>query len=251
MMANLKPCDQAPVGNLARFLLLLGLPFGLASLSFAETPDVVQPVTDSEIIAPFINPDCFFAGQFTQVKTIPGLEVELRVAGQFVFDCQVGVIWSTQQPLLESQLFTFDGDNHVINGDDTIVKIEGRYGDAVSKLMLALIGGDSQSLANTFDFSLVETQSPDYTVALTPKRKRLRNVFSAITLTKHSQPNPSGAEVEQVSFYLEDRNGQTLTVSSNLSSTFESQTAIREACPGQFTRQGGKLCDFFYDSSEQ
>lgn len=202
---------------------------GAVYILFA-TPAFSEPNLDLSV-----QGECRFAGEFVQQKVIPGLTQELGSRGQFVFDCEAGVIWNTYQPIVEAQVFTFAGKHYQMDVDDSVEMLKGRAQTYMGELMLSLIRGDKARIAE--DFALTVNGKDE--LELKPKRRRLKQVLDYVTLQKvtNSIDGTPAVVVEVV-----DRNNQIVRVESIVQVSFKNLQQLDAQCSEFLGNNGEALC---------
>ncbi|BFM06643.1 hypothetical protein [Halioxenophilus aromaticivorans] len=171
-----------------------------------------DPIAELDQLLPS---QCYQMGTFEQEKSIPGLPTLLRSSGRFRFDCQRGVIWLQQKPVVDGFLFGQDDSYYSINAEGDLAALEARYQAAIGRIMLLLFSANQSDIQRRFDIEQVNAQPLTY--ELKPKQRRLKRAVQSIFLVQMAGEvgGEEGAEegsVNTVEMSLVDTAGQTLRV---------------------------------------
>jgi len=154
------------------FIFLIALLVGTGVAGQGTTPA-------DTALASLLPKSCELAGEFSQQKQVADLPKSLDSTGRFIFSCQQGLIWITQEPFRETLVYRKDGQHSVIIPGAEVEPLKGRIHRELGKILNNLIGADVDYL--NAHFQLGPSQSP--TQLLIPKNKRLRNYIAGITLS--------------------------------------------------------------------
>ena len=153
--------------------------------SFAQTQkhsaqETEQKPSDLIKLAAFLPSDCFHAGQFQQAKKIKGMSAPLITLGAYIFDCQQGLIWQTNDPIVESIIYPIANIPLMIKAGDKIEVLDGKVHKTLGKILNNLIGGDTSFIDKNFSIA-----SNDSGFLLTPKSRRLRKFIRNISMLQN------------------------------------------------------------------
>ena len=185
---------------------------------FANQDDVI-----TQIALP--KSTCSFAGEFTQNKTIAGLDQTLESSGSFYYHCEKGVIWSTDTPVDETLIFNRFGDNFKIK-DQSVNKFTGRQGKLLGKLLNSMMSGNQAEIESLFELRLLHDKNHHF--ELIPKKKSLKRAIKVIDLTFSHYDNDdlanddnSQSALNQITIQIRDRNDQITLINSIQNTLFE------------------------------
>ncbi len=157
------------------WLVLLGTP-AVGQVSEATTGAMVR----SRLIdAPVLR--C----RFEQTKRLQGFRNPLVSAGTVLFSRDRGVVWSTIQPFASTVLLT---PTQLVtrSADGTVSAVVGNAASPAlvtgNELMMALIGGDIDTLAKQFEIAESLTEDGAWRLQLVPKSGPLSQLFERIDL---------------------------------------------------------------------
>ena len=125
-------------------------------------------------------------GEFEQSKTLKGFKNPLVSHGEFLVARGQGVWWHTLKPfestlvVTKTRLFTKapDGTSNNVMDADTEPGLR-----QVNELILSLLGGDFDALADRFDVAAQANGAAGWTVTLTPKDANIAKFLVRATLT--------------------------------------------------------------------
>lgn len=172
---------------------------------------------------------CRFVGQFTQQKFLSGLNEPVAANGQFLYDCERGVIWQVQQPepdvlVLRAAWPSVANPNtgkaisgKTISGktrayrllDNTVEQLKGRQSKFLTQLIMSLMGGDQRTLAAQFKI----TKQADGTLDLSPKKRGLKRAIKSIQVAVFDSKKSSASQ-PAMRISIVDRNAQTTIINA-------------------------------------
>ncbi|KFL37847.1 hypothetical protein N788_01380 [Arenimonas donghaensis DSM 18148 = HO3-R19] len=124
-------------------------------------------------------------GRFEQEKQVQGFKNPLRSSGDFLLLREHGIAWDTTAPFASNAVLTRqrmatrlpDGSEQVL-----IDAAEGPAASATASLLMALVAGDLDVLAERFDIRETLHGSAAWELHLVPKEAALQRVFSGLRL---------------------------------------------------------------------
>lgn len=163
-----------------RFLLLLAvLLLGLAGQGPVLAADPASGVRARLVQALVLR------GAFEQEKRLKGFRNPLRSQGDFLLARDRGIVWNTRKPfastlvLGKDRLQTRQPDGRK---QDVIAAGNSQALGVANSLMLALVGGNVDSLRESFDVEESLAADGSWSLNLVPKRGPLRKAFQRIEL---------------------------------------------------------------------
>lgn len=123
-------------------------------------------------------------GQFSQAKTLVGLQRPVKSSGRFCVVADKGILWRTLQPFPTSLRLTRD-DIVESRGDEVTARMSARQEPAVrmiNDLLFSLLAGDVKRLTATFDVAAT-IDGTAWQAKLAPKDAGIRRVIGGIDLT--------------------------------------------------------------------
>lgn len=182
---------------------------------------------------------CSFSGSFTQTKQIDGLSEPLISDGVFYYHCEEGVIWKTQNPILQTLVFRQNGKAFRVQ-DDEAKPLAGAPTKLLGRLLNSLLGGDSDELfklfeisntansSNTANFSntVNNVQTTD-TFRLLPRGRSLKRGLKEIELTL---PPSNSDQPVVVEFAMLDRKQQWTRIVSTQNNTQDGAPNAKMSC---------------------
>lgn len=160
---------------LAILLLVCGLFWQPAALGADTAPGVRARLVQAAVLR----------GGFEQEKRLQGFRNPLRSQGDFILARDRGIVWSTRKPFAST----------LVLGKDRLQvrQADGRKQDLIAagnsqalalanSLMLALVGGNIDSLAESFAVKESLGSDGSWTLVLLPKRGPLQKAFQRIEL---------------------------------------------------------------------
>lgn len=155
-------------------------------------------------------------GRFEQLRTLTGIPRPIHSSGRFIYWRDHGLYWETQEPISQASTFTLDA---IIHWQTTTTPQQADRSSSpiqrqISRILLAVFGGDIQSLEKLFDSrwsSGSESGAKQWTVDLTPTMAAVKQVVEKITLS-------GGKYVKKLS--LDASNGDTTQIQFTNISTF-------------------------------
>ncbi len=181
--------------------------------------------------------ECRFVGRFEQSKYLAGLTDAIDSSGQFLFDCERGVIWLATLPASDALILARPASSktrayrHI---DGELQKLNNRQGRFLSELIMSLMSADLVTLSAQFELQSID----DSSVMLLPKKRRLKRALKHITISVAER------QVPRMEIVIIDRNDQKTEITSVKEQSFDafSQSGCTEV---GFERV---LCDLLFDS---
>lgn len=146
----------------------------------------------AQVLEQYLPSDCYHTGQYRQAKSVQGLAAPLITTGSFVFDCNNGLIWHTQTPIVETLVYTEQGAHTHIKEHGALSDVDGRVQRALGTILNNLIAGDTEFILKNFELSALANG-----FVLTPKARRMKKFLNKIEL----QEVPTGQHVELTLFH--------------------------------------------------
>ncbi len=159
----------------------------LLSFVLATTFAYANSDKELEILKSMLPEACFFSGEFNQSKQIKTLPVPLKSNGEFVYSCDSGLIWNTQKPIVESLVFTNEKLHFLVLDQSTQENLDGVQHFFLANLLLSLMAGDTQFIAN--EFKLISSKDQHGILTLKPKNKMVKQAIQSVMLKKIESSN--------------------------------------------------------------
>jgi len=168
--------------NRQRSTIILILSFATVSLSHHVNADNTTEI--SQQMAHKMRQHQVVTGRFEQQRQLTGIPIPIHSSGRFIFWRDYGLYWETQQPILQSSTFTPESIiNWRSNGSmRTKDRSSSPIQKQISRILLAVFGGDTQSLDKYFS-SHWHAELDPWTVDVTPTTTSIKKVIQNITLT--------------------------------------------------------------------
>jgi hypothetical protein len=173
-------------------VLALAIPLALPLTAWADAAKL-----DS-----YLPQGCYHAGEYQQHKTLAGMDKPLITDGSFAFNCNQGLIWHTQSPIIETIIYKAQGDHVIMRADGSTQALDSRAQRALGKILNNLIGGNSDYLQQTFSIteksnSIEEGNSAgkesgigkennigkESSLELIPKNKQMQKFLRSLSIT--------------------------------------------------------------------
>jgi len=135
-------------------------------------------VSADDLLKRYLPETCYQTGEFEQQKPLGKTQKLLTSQGRFAFSCNKGLVWRTQSPLLETNLYQLKGRQWLQSGDAPLQELNGKIHRHLGNILNQLIGGNQQFLNK--HFAMVEQ---DKTLMLTPKQSRMKKFLQSIQIT--------------------------------------------------------------------
>jgi hypothetical protein len=165
-------------------VLALAIPLALPLTAWADAAKL-----DS-----YLPQGCYHAGEYQQHKTLAGMDKPLITDGSFAFNCNQGLIWHTQSPIIETIIYKAQGDHVIVRADGSTQALDSRAQRALGKILNNLIGGNSDYLQQTFSIteksnSIEEGNSAekDSSIELIPKNKQMQKFLHSLSITPQAE----------------------------------------------------------------
>lgn len=124
-------------------------------------------------------------GQFEQEKILQGFRNPLRSRGSLLLLRERGIAWDTNEPFPSSAVLTRE---HLISelpdGSRQVLldAADGPAASATASLLMALVAGDLDALAQRFDIEASLLPEGGWTLGLVPREPGLQRVFARLQL---------------------------------------------------------------------
>ena len=165
----------------ARFFATLLFAFVLAQASAAEGGDEVLPALRARLEQPEV-----LRGRFEQEKHLQGFRNPLRSSGSLLLVRERGIAWDTTEPFASSAVLTRDRlTSRLPDGSQDVLldAADGPAAAATASLLMALVAGDLDVLAESFDIEETLLADGAWRLKLTPRAPALQRVFAGFELS--------------------------------------------------------------------
>ena len=161
-------------------------------------------------------------GNFVQRKYFKVLKHPIKSQGEIYFDVNIGLLWQTEQPIYSALLLKKSGlftEND--NGDSQEVK----GASAISQVLLDIMSGDSNKLAENF---IINNNIVEHCLILTPKLTQLAKIIDNVQLChidtpEKNQQNPN--DINQI--ILHEHSGNRTEITLQLTPTLMLSETVR------------------------
>ena len=196
---------------------------------------------------PSDNP-CSFSGDFTQSKTIAGLDQALESSGSFYYHCEDGVIWSTHSPIDETLIFSRSNGNTKIK-DQNVSKLKGRQSKLLGSLLNSMISVNQTEIEEQFELHSIKNVNNEF--ELLPKKKSLKRAIKQILLV-FSQADEQDTNLQKINIQIKDRKDQLTSIASSQTNIFNSNSSTDQLRHAQCLTSNvtNLACDQLYPPSE-
>lgn len=163
---------------LAMICWLCLLALALAPLP-ADAADVAAGVRER------LEQPAVLRGRFEQEKQIQGFRNPLRSSGDFLLLREHGIAWDTTAPFASSAVLTRERlATRLPDGSEQILvdATNGPAASATASLLMALVIGDLDTLAERFDIKETLDADGGWVLELVPRDASLQRVFSGFSL---------------------------------------------------------------------
>jgi hypothetical protein len=155
-------------------VLALAIPLALPLTAWA----------DATKLGSYLPQGCYHAGEYQQHKTIAGMDKPLITDGSFAFNCNQGLIWHTQSPIIETIIYKAQGEHVIVRADGSTQALDSRAQRALGKILNNLIGGNSDYLQQTFSITEKNNSIEEgSSLELTPKNKQMQKFLHSLSIT--------------------------------------------------------------------
>lgn len=170
---------------------------------------------------------CHFSGEFSQAKQIKTLPIPLVSKGEFIYSCDLGLIWKTQEPVTESLIFTNQKLHFLIPEKLSIENLEGVQHDFLANLLLGLMAGNTEFIEKEFDLETIEAKNGVEGLSLIPKNKVVKQAILSVTLEKidSSSLGKNGLQIS-----ITDKNLQVTRISSTEKQQYAKNDEFSQHC---------------------
>lgn len=168
--------------RMASLLLLLTLGLALSAPATAQVPSGQGEATG---VRALLSQPEVLRGKFEQRKQLKGFRNPLVSRGDFLLLRDRGVAWDTTEPFASSILLTRERLLTRLPDGRSRVVLDAKASPgmaAVNSLLMALVGGDLDTLATQFDIEETVAAEGSWELALRPREVGLKRVFARIVL---------------------------------------------------------------------
>ncbi len=166
---------------------------------------------------------CHFSGEFSQTKQIKTLPVPLVSNGEFIYSCDLGLIWKTQNPIVESLVFTNQKLNFLVPEKLLIENLEGVQHDFLANLLLGLMAGNVEFIAKEFEIEISEKKDNLIQLTLAPKNKMVKQAIDTVVLKKQTNK-------KELQILITDKNQQVTRIVSIEKQQFAKNDDFSKSC---------------------
>ncbi|GGA74703.1 hypothetical protein GCM10011521_11140 [Arenimonas soli] len=164
-----------------RWFALLFLAAGLAQAPAAARGDEALPGVRARMEQPEV-----LRGRFEQEKHLEGFRNPLRSAGRMLLVRERGIAWDTTEPFASSAVLTRDKLTSELPDGSRQTLLDAADGPAASataSLLMALVAGDLDVLAERFDIEESLLDDGTWQLELKPREPALQRVFARFQLS--------------------------------------------------------------------
>ena len=147
----------------------------------ASTRSIAQAAFDLQELRAQLQKHPVSRGVFVQEKHLRGLERPLASEGRYVLAQGQGLLWSLRTPFQQDYRITAAGIARRDGETWTAVSAQSA-GAQQNRLLLALLNGDDQALAEQFDLQPAGSLA-DWQLRLLPRSLLLRQIFDEIRVS--------------------------------------------------------------------
>ena len=173
-----------------------------------------------ESIAKLPKSPCSFSGDFSQSKTVAGLDTNLESTGSFYYHCEDGVIWSTRSPINETLILSREGINTKVI-DQNVSPLKGRQSKLLGKLLNSMMSGNQVEIEQQFELNPITDSTSQF--ELLPKKKSLKRAIKKIVLTfSDVDSGDLDTDLQKITIQIKDRKKQLTSIISSQTNVFDS-----------------------------
>ncbi len=145
-----------------------------------------EKALSSDLLENWLPQTCQYHGKFQQTRTLEALPNPLQSSGVFLFDCDAGIIWHTDTPVISSVIYTNQKQHFRISANTQGKLLKGLVHANMSSMLQALMGGDVTHLTKIFTVELIANPETDAAeeLKLLPKSAALKRHLQEIQLQK-------------------------------------------------------------------
>ena len=110
------------------------------------------------------------------------LKHPIKSQGEIYFDVNIGLLWQTEQPIYSALLLKKSG---LFTENDTGDSQEIKGASAISQVLLNIMSGDSEKLAENF---IINNSVAEHCLSLTPKLPQLAKIINNVQLCHIDNP---------------------------------------------------------------
>ncbi|HEX5693832.1 MAG TPA: outer membrane lipoprotein carrier protein LolA [Arenimonas sp.] len=165
--------------------VVLPLLLALLALALAPTPVLGQAAEPAAGVRERLEQPAVLRGRFEQEKQIQGFKNPLRSSGGFLLLREHGVAWDTTAPFASSAVLTRERlATRLPDGSERILidAADGPAASATASLLMALVAGDLDALAQRFEIEQTLLENGGWRLRLLPREAALKRVFAGFTL---------------------------------------------------------------------
>ncbi len=236
--ARLNPSRSGGLAQVGRKIALV------AALGLFLSPIThSRPLSDQEPPDVLDNKDCYFIGSFTQQKSLSGLSTLAESAGQFIYSCDRGVIWSTNTPELETLVLKSETTTSKAIAyrlvDGLVERLKSRQSRFLTELIMNLMSSDQTGIASSF----TAEKNEDGSATLVPKKRQLKRAIKKISFSKLTDKQ-FGVGQSGIRIVIIDRNLEKTVIEAVRTPLLEPSSL--ESCVE--VRVPEKACALFFSS---
>lgn len=138
------------------------------------------PATPADGVAARLEQPPVLRGGFEQDKQLHGFRNPLRSRGEFLLVRGRGLAWDTREPFASSTVIGARG--IVASTPEGGERVLARADDPAQALLMALVGADLDTLAQSFDTHETLLDDGRWRLQLSPRDDGLRAVFASVEL---------------------------------------------------------------------
>jgi hypothetical protein len=133
-------------------------------------------------LAKYLPETCYQTGEFEQQKPLANTGRLLITRGHYAFACDKGLVWHTEEPLVETTLYQLNGLTWIKSADQPLQPLTGKIHQQLGKILNQLIGGNQDYLQKHF----VISENNDL-LQLVPRKSRMKKFLQAIDIVRSEQ----------------------------------------------------------------
>ena len=158
---------------------------------------------DVPSIKQFLPQHCHYVAQFEQSRTLAALPIPLVSKGRLLHDCDRGLIWRTEIPIVESLVYSSSNRYFRIATEDKATELNGIIQGQIAMVMSALMQGNIKLLKQRFSLTITDSEARR-TLVLTPVQQIVQEFIHRVRLDRSE---------EDVVISLDFQSGDNTTIS--------------------------------------
>lgn len=197
---------------IAMLLFMLVICFSAGAENYPDEP-LNQPTLSTMPIA---------SGSFVQRKYFKVLKHPIKSQGELYFDVSIGLLWQTEQPIYSALLLKKSG-LFTENGTGDSQELKGA--SAISQVLLNIMSGDSEQLAQNFT---INASTIDHCLSLTPKLTQLAKIIDNVQLCHIDTPEKNQQNLNDINhIVLHEHSGNRTEITLQLTPMTMLPEAVR------------------------